>query len=180
MSIRLVPRTRRPSCGRRSPNLEVIRERVAQRDFTSRLAWIFGYYCGENQTWRTTVIRALMNRFARDNEYSNPPREEDYPKLVELLEEEIANVRAAFEAAERESPQISSAERDARLAPLGESWDRLSRQEAALDRAIDRKAKILLIYLRFCRGSAREAERQAEGLDEIGEADLLELAQEIK
>jgi len=159
---------------------EVIREQVAQRNFTSRLAWIFGRYCGENQTWRTNLIRALMNRLARDNEYSNPPREDDYPKLVELLEEEIGNIRAAFEAAERESPQISSAERDARLAPLGESWDRLSRQEAALDRAIDRKTKILLSYLRFGRRPARQAEGKAEGLEDVGEAGLLKLAKETK
>ena len=35
-------------------------------------------------------------------------------------------------------------ERDACLAPAGETWEMLLRQEAALDRSIDRKVRIIL------------------------------------
>ena len=44
-------------------------------------------------------------------------------------------------AAQEEKDAI---ERDACLAPAGETWEMLLRQEVALDRSIDRKVKILL------------------------------------
>ena len=124
--------------------LEVIRQRVAQRDFTGRLAWVFREYCGEEETWRINLIESLLSRFARDNQYATRPAEGDYPKLVNLLEEETARVREALEAAEREGLQVSPSERDACLAPTGNQWALVIRQENALDRAIDRKVRILM------------------------------------
>jgi len=50
-------------------------------------------------------------------------------------------------------------ERDACLAPVGETWEMLARQEMALDRSIDRKVKILLTmrkeHAQQCRGGSR-------------------------
>jgi hypothetical protein len=52
-------------------------------------------------------------------------------------------------------------ERDACLAPAGETWEMLLRQEAGLDRAIDRKVRIILTlrqeHARECRGGSRTA-----------------------
>jgi hypothetical protein len=49
--------------------------------------------------------------------------------------------------------------RDSCLAPEGKTWEMLLRQEAALDRAIDRKVRILLTmrkeHARECRGRCR-------------------------
>ena len=61
-----------------------------------------------------------------------------------LLDEEIAGVREEFEYAEQANQQKAAIERDACLAPVGETWRMLLRQENALDRAIDRKVRILL------------------------------------
>jgi hypothetical protein len=51
--------------------------------------------------------------------------------------------------------------RDSCLAPEGKTWEMLLRQEAALDRAIDRKVRILLTmrkeHARECRGGSRTA-----------------------
>jgi hypothetical protein len=60
------------------------------------------------------------------------------------LEEEIASVREEFEYAEKANEERAAIERDACLAPEGETWRMMLRQEAALDRSIDRKVRILL------------------------------------
>jgi hypothetical protein len=53
-------------------------------------------------------------------------------------------------------------ERDACLAPAGETWEMLLRQEAALDRSIDRRVRIILTmrneHARQCRGGSRTAQ----------------------
>jgi hypothetical protein len=132
--------------------LEVIRERVVQRDLTLRLAWVFQCSCRDDASWRSNLITSLLDRFARDNTYAVPPQEDDYARLLELLEAEIGSVREAWEVAQRESLEISGAERDARLAPTGKEWTLLVRQESALDRAIDRKVRILMDLLRMRAG----------------------------
>jgi hypothetical protein len=61
-----------------------------------------------------------------------------------LLEEEIASVREEFDYAEKANEERAAIERDACLAPEGETWGMMLRQEAALDHSIDRKVRILL------------------------------------
>jgi hypothetical protein len=61
-----------------------------------------------------------------------------------LLEEEIGSVREEFAYAERANEERAAIEREACLAPEGETWSMMLRQEAALDRSIDRKVRILL------------------------------------
>ena len=65
-------------------------------------------------------------------------------ELLRLLEEEITAVRAAFEEEMKAQEEKDAIERDACLAPAGETWEMLLRQEAALDRSIDRKVRIIL------------------------------------
>jgi hypothetical protein len=61
-----------------------------------------------------------------------------------LLDEEIARVGEQFEYAEKVNEEKAAVDRDACLAPVGDDWRTLVRLEAALDRSIDRKVKILL------------------------------------
>ena len=61
-----------------------------------------------------------------------------------LLDEEIARVGEEFEYAEKVNEEKAAVERDACLAPVGDDWRTLVRLEAALDRSIDRKVRILL------------------------------------
>jgi hypothetical protein len=61
-----------------------------------------------------------------------------------LLEEEIASVREGFAYAEQANEERAAIEREACLAPEGETWSMMLRQESALDRSIDRKVRILL------------------------------------
>jgi hypothetical protein len=83
-------------------------------------------------------------------------------ELLRLLEEEIAAVQAAFEEEVAVQEEKDAIERDACLAPAGETWEMLLRQEAALDRSIDRKVRIILTmrqeHARLCRGGSRTAQ----------------------
>ena len=73
-----------------------------------------------------------------------PPGEPERQELLRLLEEEIASLREEFAYAEKANEERAAIERDACLAPVGETWSMMLRQEAALDRSIDRKVRILL------------------------------------
>jgi hypothetical protein len=53
-------------------------------------------------------------------------------------------VREEFEYAEKANEESVAIEREACLAPEGETWSMMLRQEGALDRSIDRKVRILL------------------------------------
>jgi hypothetical protein len=86
-------------------------------------------------------------------------------ELLRLLEEEIAAVQAAFEEEMKVQEEKDTIERDACLAPAGETWEMLLRQEAALDRSIDRKVRIILAmrqeHARLGRGGSRTAPTQS-------------------
>jgi len=104
--------------------------------------------------WRAGLIFNLLHRFSdplfvpdeRDHkEYAEylretgyqPPGEPERQELLRLLEEEIASVREEFDYAEKANEERAAIEREACLAPEGETWSMLPRQEAALDRSID-------------------------------------------
>ena len=98
-------------------------------------------------------------------------------ELLRLLDEEIAALKAAFEEEVAVQEENDAIERDACLAPAGETWEMLLRQEAALDRSIDRKVRIILTmrqeHARLCRGGSRTApasepnDRAAEELSKV-------------
>jgi len=67
-----------------------------------------------------------------------------YNELVLLLADEVAAVEQQFEYEEKLNEEKTAIERDACLAPSGEEWRMLLRREESLDRAIDRKIKLLL------------------------------------
>jgi hypothetical protein len=75
---------------------------------------------------------------------TEPADELRYNELVLLLEEERASLEEEFEYEEKLSEERAAIERDACLAPAGEEWKLMLRREETLDRAIDRKIKLLL------------------------------------
>jgi len=74
----------------------------------------------------------------------DPVEELQYQELLALLEVEIAHAVREFEYEEKLNEERVAIERDACLAPAGEEWRMMLRREEALDRAIDRKIKLLL------------------------------------
>src|SRR5208337_1709023 len=143
--------------------LELVREEVKQRTFRPRQAGVLESLYQDMRGWRQGMIFRLLRRFINaprlaaqqaDEEGrellraigadTELPGEPEYQELLRLLEEEIASIREEFEYAEKENEERVAIERDACLAPEGETWKMMLRQEAALDRSIDRKVRILL------------------------------------
>ena len=143
--------------------LELVREEVKQRTFQVRqYAVLESLYRGV-VGWRQALIFRLLHHFGdpmyleaqqadeEEKQYRRemgidyePPGEPGRQELLRLLEEEIASVREEFAYAEKANEERAAIERDACLAPEGETWKMMLRQEAALDHSIDRKVRILL------------------------------------
>jgi hypothetical protein len=89
----------------------------------------------------------------------------------------MAAVEAVFAEEMKAQERKDAIARDACLAPAGETWEMLLRQEAALDRSIDRKVRIILTlrqeHARRGGGGARTAptaepdDRAAEELSKV-------------
>jgi hypothetical protein len=143
--------------------LELVREEVKQRTFGTRQYAVLESLYEGTTGWRQALMFRLLHRFsdpmyldaqqADEEERQSlrkigfdcePPGEPEHQELLRLLEEEIASVGEEFEYAEKANEERAAIERDACLAPEGETWRMMLRQEAALDRSIDRKVRILL------------------------------------
>jgi hypothetical protein len=144
--------------------LELVREEINQRTFRERQYAVLESFYRGMMGWRPGLIFSLLHRFSdpmhlreqqeEDEEYRQfllkegadcvPPGEPERQELLRLLEEEIASLREEFAYAEKANEERAAIERDACLAPEGETWGMMLRQEAALDRSIDRKVRILL------------------------------------
>ncbi len=144
--------------------LELVREEIQQRTFRPRQYFVLESHYRGMVGWRQALIFGLLHRFSdpvhlaeqqeKHEEYREylrkqgrncePPGEPERQELLRLLEEEIASVGEEFAYAEKANEERAAIERDACLAPEGETWSMLLRQEAALDRSIDRKVRILL------------------------------------
>jgi len=144
--------------------LELVQEEVKQRTFQPRQYAVLEPLYRGMVGWRQGLIFSLLHRFSdplyvavrqeKDEEYRQflckqnpacePPGEPERQELLRLLEEEIASMREEFAYAEKANEERAAIEREACLAPEGETWSMLLRQEAALDRSIDRKVRILM------------------------------------
>ncbi len=101
--------------------------------------------------WRVARISRLLRLFPDSSETGGRQKgatqqagEPELEELLRLLDEEIAAVQQEFEYAEKVNAEKAAIERDACLAPEGETWRMMLRQESALDRSIDRKVKIVM------------------------------------
>jgi hypothetical protein len=143
--------------------LELVREEIKQRTFRPRQYAVLESLYRGIMGWRPVLIFRLLHRFSdplylpKEGEHEEyrqflleqdiacePPGEPERQELLRLLEEEIASVGEEFAYAEKSNAERAAIERDACLAPEGETWRMMLRQEAALDRSIDRKVRILL------------------------------------
>jgi hypothetical protein len=144
--------------------LELVREEVQQRRFRVRQYAVLESLYQGRVGWRQALIFGLLHRFSdpvdlseqqeKNEQYRQylrkqgrncePPGEPERQELLRLLGEEMASVGEEFKYAEKANEERAAIERDACLAPEGEAWSMMLRQEAALDRSIDRKVRILL------------------------------------
>ena len=162
----------------------VIREQVRRRVFTlAQRKQIESFYQGE-LGWRPRQIghllglfmnwaylhdkqdQAELDKYVKESFGGEAGVEASYQELLRLLEEQIAAVEAAFAEQMKAQEERDAIERDACLAPAGKTWETLLRQEAALDRSIDRKVRIILTmrqeHARLGGGGSRTAPTQPE------------------
>ena len=140
----------------------VIREQVERRYFSQpHHQQIESYYQGE-LGWRPRQIvhllgrlyewarlfrtedQASLDQYVKDTFGDEAGRKGRCQELERLLEEQMAAVEAVFAEEMKAQERKDAIARDACLAPAGETWEMLLRQEAALDRSIDRKVRIIL------------------------------------
>jgi hypothetical protein len=186
--------------------LGVIHAQVKQRIFRPRQQYLLETLYRGQEGWRQARLCFLLYLFIeevkrrahpeegdlRENEFGRREEagEAQYRELLRLLEEEVAGVQEEFEYAEKVNEERAAIEREACLAPQGETWTMLVRQEGSLDRSIDRKVRILL---RLRTESASQAAAPAgedggaqresigeAGSGEPGNADLVEAVENTK
>jgi hypothetical protein len=177
--------------------LELVREEVKQRTFRVRQYAVLESLYSGTTGWRQALIFKLLHLFGdpmcleaqqadeEEKQYRRemgidyePPGETGRQELLRLLEEEIASVREEFEYAEKANEERAAIERDACLAPEGDTWKMMLRQEAALDHSIDRKVRILL---RLRKESAnlpvtpagQDDGARMENIEEVTDSDML-------
>jgi hypothetical protein len=180
--------------------LRVIREQLPRGIFTLGQQKVIQKHQQGALGWRPARLRHLMWMF-RQRAYFQVQKNEAglrdfvnenmggeanvdplWRELLRLLEEEIAVVEKQFAAEVKAREEKDAIERDACLAPAGETWEMLARQQMALDRSIDRKVRILLTmrkeHAQQCRGGSRTAPTQREASPPDNETDDRE-AQEL-
>ena len=99
---------------------------------------------------------------------TEPADELRYKQLVLLLADEVAAVEQEFEYEERLNEEKTAIERDACLAPSGEEWRMLLRREESLDRAIDRKIKLLLTLRKAATQKPQTLESRSAPAEDVG------------
>ena len=156
----------------------VIREQVRRRIFTlAQKGRIESYYQGE-LGWRPRQIvhllrlfmdwaylhdqqdQARLDKYVKESFGGEAGVEARYQELERLLEEQMAVVEAAFAEEMKAQEEKDEIARDSCLAPENEAANMVLRLETALDRAIDRKVRILLTLRQEharCRGGSRTA-----------------------
>jgi hypothetical protein len=157
----------------------VIREQARRRVFTlAQRNQIESYYQGE-LGWRPRQIghllglfmnwaylqekqdQAELDKYAKESFGDEAGMEARYQELERLLEEQIAAVEAAFADEMKAQEEKDAIAQDACLAPEDETANMVLRLEMTLDRAIDRKVRILLTmrkeHARQGRGGSRTA-----------------------
>ena len=104
----------------------------------------------------------------RPYEATEPADELRYQQLVLLLADEVAAVKQEFEYEEKLNEEKTAIERDACLAPSGEEWRMLLRREESLERAIDRKIKLLLSLRKSAAQNPQTLESRSAPAEDVG------------
>jgi hypothetical protein len=162
----------------------VIREQVGRRVFTLAQQNQIESYDRRELGWRPRQIGHLLglfmkwaylhdqqdqtelDKYVKESFGDEAGVEARYQELLGLLEEQMAAVEAAFADEMQAQEEKDAIARDSCLAPEDETANMVLRLEMALDRAIDRKVRILLTMRKEpaqeCRGGSRTAPTEPE------------------
>ena len=134
--------------------------------------------------WRVARISRLLRLFSDSSEPGERQKgatqqAREAEELLRLLDEEIAAVQQEFEYAEKLNAEKAAIERDACLAPEGETWRMMLRQESALDRSIDRKVKIVMGLRKQFLDDSLQSLIVRTGCDEGNDPEMEEIARAV-
>ncbi|MBZ5516390.1 MAG: hypothetical protein LAN62_16385 [Acidobacteriia bacterium] len=126
--------------------LATVRQRVEEKNFSEDLEWVFKLLYGETPLHRGQLIWFLWNYLHASHRAGKPVPETACEVLKKEVDEEIAGLRQSAERWERSREELAPAERDALLMPSSAQLEWMIEQGNRLDRAIDRKIRLLLAY----------------------------------
>ncbi len=113
--------------------------------------------------------QAELDKYVKESFGGEAEMEARYQELLRLLEEQIAAVEAAFAEQMKAQEEKDAIARDSCLAPEDGCANMVLRLEMALDRAIDRKVRILLTMRKEgaqqCKGGSPTAQQEASPPD---------------
>lgn len=125
-------------------NLEMIQALVEMRQYDEagkvRLRYLYGHY----KPWRGANIARAYESLSSSKGGNDDIAEFTRQSLRKDLEAELAAARKQYAWCKAQHAEPAPAARDACLAPEGKAWPLILREERDLDRAIDRKVRILL------------------------------------
>ena len=130
-------------------SLEMIQALVEMRQYNEagkvRLRYLYGPY----MPWRGANIVRAYESLSSHQDGKDDGAEFTRQGLRQDLEAELAAARKQYAWCKAQNAEPAPAARDACLAPEGKPWTLILREERDLDRAIDRKVKILLSLRRI-------------------------------
>lgn len=151
-------------------SLEMIQALVEMRQYDEagkvRLRYLYGHY----KPWRGANIVRAYESLSSPQGGNGDSAEFTRQSLWKDLEGELAAARKQFAWCKAQHAEPAPAARDACLAPEGKPWTLILREERDLDRAVDRKVRILLDARRYRHLQAVENQAEHESPPELEDA----------
>ncbi len=136
-------------------------EALERRDVSAGQDAVLAKLYGKELHGPGRLLQQLFSSLLESHRTGKPLEDETCQQLRSLLADEMRRVRQEHELFHREQVELTPSARQAGLAPMGREWTWILRQENALDRAIDRKVKLLMELLWTRTLLASEAARSA-------------------
>jgi hypothetical protein len=142
------------------PLLDQVIERVEKEEWAESFEAALQTLYGQRPPWRGSLVLSAYRK-VRDTEAPGAEQDECLKAgLLRLLHEERRDLLEQYELLRFEQVEITTPLREACLAPTDARWPQLLRQEAIIERQIDRRLRLLERLLRR-RAVTKSAEKKS-------------------
>jgi len=140
-------------------------EQVEKEEATDSLEGALRTLYGQCPPWRGGLVLTLCRRIRNGEATEGVPEESMQAGLLQLLHEERRDLLEQYELLRFEQVEITTPLREACLAPSDPRWPLLLRQEAMIERQIDRRLRLLerLLRGRQRNGRGGACRKESEG-----------------
>ena len=136
--------------------LDRVEEEIEKGDYASSIPGLLKTLYGEQPTGRGAALQGLVADLNRTDSIS-PFGEQRQAALRIGIAQETQAVLREYQSFERQRADITPLLRESSLAPAGDDLQQLTREEASIDRQIERKIKLLAEMQRNRRVEPRDA-----------------------